>query len=69
MGRKEYFKELFKNFDDCQERIENGIEANRKGDALITITDKNGCAIKKRKGAFKPNRTRISFRRQSFYAG
>lgn len=46
MGRKEYFKELFKKFDDCQERIENGIEANRKGDALITITDENGCAIK-----------------------
>ena len=29
-----------------EDRIESGIEANRKGDALITITDKNGCAIK-----------------------
>ena len=28
-GVKEYFKELFEKFDDCQERIEKGIEVYR----------------------------------------
>ena len=45
--------DIFKNFekykDETQDRVKTGIEANRKGFAAITVTDKNGNPVKNAK--------------------
>ena len=45
MARQEILSLLNKNYELCRERIENGIEENRKGTAAILCTDRNGTPV------------------------